>query len=117
MSKTPGGQAASAKFMKKEAQSMTLHKFSLPAHLVFTYPMYIGQPYFIINTLAEHGEGASNAPGHTEGKAPGDVPAASDSGISNVGIEKGTNQPGEKGNLGPTMGSIPDNLKDTRGVE
>ena len=44
------------------------------------------------------------------------VQVASDSGISNVGIEKGTNQPGEKGNLGPTMDPIPDSSKDTRGV-
>lgn len=41
---------------------------------------------------------------------------ASDSGISNVGIEKGTNQPGEKGNVGQTMDPIPDSSKDTRGV-
>ena len=41
---------------------------------------------------------------------------ASDSGISDVGIERGTNQPGEKGDLGPKMDSIPDSSKDTRGV-
>lgn len=41
---------------------------------------------------------------------------ASDSGISDVGINKGTNQPGEKGIGGPKMDPIPDNLKDTRGV-
>ncbi|MCJ1453052.1 hypothetical protein MMC28_003397 [Mycoblastus sanguinarius] len=85
MSKTPGqSKAASAKFMKQEAQ--------------------------------KHGEGAENAPGHTEGKAPGEAPVASDSGDSNVGIEKGTNQPGEKGDLGPKMDPVPESLKDTRGV-
>ena len=45
----------------------------------------------------EHGQGAENAPGHTEGKAPGERPVASDSGVNAVGIERGTNQPGEKG--------------------
>ncbi|CAD6568388.1 MAG: hypothetical protein ASARMPRED_001697 [Alectoria sarmentosa] len=64
----------------------------------------------------KHGEGASNAGGHTEGKAPGEAPVASDSGISDVGIEKGTNQPGEKGDLGPKMDPIPESAKDTRGV-
>lgn len=53
----------------------------------------------------------------TEGKAPGEAPVASDSGISAVGIERGTNQPGEKGDLGPPIEStIPDNLKETRGA-
>ena len=41
---------------------------------------------------------------------------ASDSGLSTVGIEKGTNQPGEKGDLGPKVDSIPASSKDTRGV-
>ncbi|PNS17559.1 hypothetical protein CAC42_8102 [Sphaceloma murrayae] len=64
--KTPGGQAASDKFQKQQAQT--------------------------------HGLGADNAPGHTEGSKPGEVPVAKDSGtLSNVGIEPGTNQPGEKG--------------------
>ncbi|CAF9902814.1 MAG: hypothetical protein ALECFALPRED_000032 [Alectoria fallacina] len=71
---------------------------------------------FLKQQAEKHGEGASNAGGHTEGKAPGEAPVASDSGISDVGIEKGTNQPGEKGDLGPKMGPIPDSSKDTRGV-
>ena len=41
---------------------------------------------------------------------------ASASGDSNVGIERGTNQPGEKGDLGPKMDPIPESAKDTRGV-
>lgn len=49
-----------------------------------------------------HGEGAPNAPGHTEGKAPGQAPVASDSGVTNVGIDNGSNQPGEKG-----IGGVP----------
>ncbi|MCJ1275383.1 hypothetical protein MMC21_003186 [Puttea exsequens] len=81
-SKTPGGQAASDKFKKQEAQ--------------------------------KHGEGASNAPGYTEGKAPGEAPVASDSGFSDVGIQKGTNQPGEKGDLGPKMA---EKAGDVRGAE
>ncbi|KAI5195674.1 hypothetical protein E4T39_08138 [Aureobasidium subglaciale] len=44
-----------------------------------------------------HGTGAPNAPGHTELKAPGEAPVASDSGVTNVGIDNGSNQPGEKG--------------------
>ncbi|KAL6716891.1 hypothetical protein ACLMJK_004803 [Lecanora helva] len=84
--KTPGGQAASAKFQKAEAQ--------------------------------KQGQGASNAPGHTEGHAPGEAPVASDSGMTNTGIERGTNQPGEKGDLGPQVGStVPESLRETRGVE
>ncbi len=71
----------------------------------------------LADPFSEHGEGAPNAPGHSEGKAPGEAPVASDSGISNVGIEKGTNQPGEKGDLGPTMDPLPASSKDTRGVE
>ncbi|PSK56817.1 hypothetical protein C1H76_0687 [Elsinoe australis] len=65
-SKTPGGQAASDKFQKQQAQT--------------------------------HGLGADNAPGHSEGKAPGETPVAKDSGgAGSTGIEPGTNQPGEKG--------------------
>ncbi|KAH0033644.1 hypothetical protein KCU78_g2430, partial [Aureobasidium melanogenum] len=44
-----------------------------------------------------HGDGAPNATGHTESKAPGEAPVASDSGVTNVGIDNGSNQPGEKG--------------------
>ncbi|CAJ2512086.1 Uu.00g077110.m01.CDS01 [Anthostomella pinea] len=47
------------------------------------------------------GLGAPNAPGHTEGHAPGEAPIASDSGATNVGIDSGsTNVPGEKGVFG-----------------
>ncbi|THV71551.1 hypothetical protein D6D19_05739 [Aureobasidium pullulans] len=49
-----------------------------------------------------HGTGADNAPGHTELKAPGEAPVASDSGVTRVGIDNGTNQPGEKG-----IGGVP----------
>ncbi|KAG8530948.1 uncharacterized protein KY384_004305 [Bacidia gigantensis] len=83
-SKTPGGQAASAKFLKQEAQ--------------------------------KHGEGATNAAGHTDGKQPGEASVASDSGNVGVGIEKGTNQPGEKGIGGPNIGPVPESLKETRGA-
>jgi len=76
MSKTPGGQAASDKFLKKDAE--------------------------------KHGLGAPNAPGHTEGSAPGEKPVASDSGNTRVGVESGTNQPGEKGIGGPAVSSKPD---------
>ena len=51
----------------------------------------------------EHGLGAENAPGHTQGSAPGEKPVASDSGTSTVGVDKGTNQPGEKGLKDPKM--------------
>lgn len=44
------------------------------------------------------------------------VQVASASGDSNVGVERGTNQPGEKGDLGPKMDSIPESARDTRGV-
>ncbi|KAM0803489.1 hypothetical protein BDR22DRAFT_838848 [Usnea florida] len=71
---------------------------------------------FMKQQAEKHGEGASNASGHTQGKAPGEAPVASDSGLSAVGIEKGTNQPGEKGDLGPKVDSIPASSKDTRGV-
>ncbi|KAF4548987.1 Hypothetical protein D9617_24g017010 [Elsinoe fawcettii] len=64
-SKTPGGQAASDKFNKQQAQT--------------------------------HGLGADNAPGHKDAPAPGEAPVASDSGLSTVGVDAGSNQPGEKG--------------------
>ncbi|MCJ1441504.1 MAG: hypothetical protein MMC23_001993 [Stictis urceolatum] len=77
MSKTPGGQQASDKFMKREAQ--------------------------------KHGEGAANAPGHTEGHRPGEAPVASDSGSTNVGVGRdATNLPGEKGIKGEPVSSEPD---------
>jgi len=79
-SKTPGGQAASAKFQKQEAQ--------------------------------KHGLGAENAPGRTQSetieKNPGKAPVASDSGSTSVGIEPGTNQPGEKGISGVKVSSQPE---------
>jgi len=50
-----------------------------------------------LTPISEQGLGAANAPGHTEGKAPGEAPVASDSATSNVGIDNGSNQPGEKG--------------------
>lgn len=61
--------------------------------------------------LSEQGLGADNAPAAKPQKAPGQEPVASDSGISSVGIETGTNQPGEKGNLGPQMSSGPTDQK------
>ncbi|GAB7355816.1 hypothetical protein MBLNU459_g6488t1 [Dothideomycetes sp. NU459] len=73
--KTPGGQAASDKFQKQQAQTQGL--------------------------------GADNAPGHTEGKAPGEAPVASDSGVTDVGIDNGSNQPGEKGVKGVPVSSEP----------
>ncbi|KAF2157903.1 hypothetical protein K461DRAFT_290171 [Myriangium duriaei CBS 260.36] len=63
--KTPGGQAASDKFQKQQAQT--------------------------------HGLGADNAHDAKPHPAPGSAPVAGDSTVSNVGIEHGTNQPGEKG--------------------
>jgi len=41
-------------------------------------------------------------PVHGEKKAPGEAPVASDSGVTNVGIDNGSNQPGEKG-----IGGVP----------
>ncbi|GAB7344390.1 hypothetical protein MBLNU457_2246t1 [Dothideomycetes sp. NU457] len=56
-----------------------------------------------------HGAGADNAPGHTDiGKPAEHAPVASDSGATNVGVEAGTNQPGEKGVKGVPVSSIPD---------
>ncbi|KAF2093738.1 hypothetical protein NA57DRAFT_81240 [Rhizodiscina lignyota] len=74
-SKTPGGQAMSAKAAKKDAQA--------------------------------HGLGADNAPAHKEGHAPGEAPVASDSYNSNVGVDTRTNQPGERGDVGVTVGEKP----------
>lgn len=47
--------------------------------------------------MIAHGVGADNAPGRSEHPAPGERPVASDSATSAVGVEKGTNNPGEKG--------------------
>ncbi|OQO08879.1 hypothetical protein B0A48_05769 [Cryoendolithus antarcticus] len=55
----------------------------------------------------EHGSGSSNAAGHTEEKAPGEAPVASDSGSTNVGVRAGQNQPGEKGISGVPVDSAP----------
>ncbi|KAF1992329.1 hypothetical protein K402DRAFT_458745 [Aulographum hederae CBS 113979] len=52
---------------------------------------------FLKKDAAAHGTGAPNAPGHTELPAPGERPVASDSGHTDVGVEPGTTQRGEKG--------------------
>ncbi|TKA22293.1 hypothetical protein B0A50_08018 [Salinomyces thailandicus] len=77
-SKTPGGQAASAKFQKQEAQKQGLGAENAPARK----------------------EGTD--------KHPGEAPVASDSGSTNTGIEPGTNQPGEKGISGVAVDPKPD---------
>lgn len=63
---------------------------------ITTSPILI---FLLLTSLTEQGLGADNAPGRTEGldKHPGEAPVASDSGSTNVGVEAGTNQPGEKG--------------------
>jgi len=55
----------------------------------------------------KEGLGADNAPGKTEGidKQPGKAAVASDSGSTNVGVEAGTNQRGEKGISGVPVSS------------
>lgn len=60
-----------------------------------------------IDSRIAQGLGADNAPGHTEGHAPGEAPVASDSFNSNVGVDAGSNQPGEKGDVGVTVGEKP----------
>ncbi|TKA61392.1 hypothetical protein B0A49_12648 [Cryomyces minteri] len=62
---------------------------------------------FLKQEVQTHGHGADNAPGHTAGTAPGEKPVASDSGNTNVGIDSGSNQPGEKGIGGPTVTVVP----------
>ncbi|KAH8678202.1 hypothetical protein BX600DRAFT_545836 [Xylariales sp. PMI_506] len=53
---------------------------------------------FLKKQAEAQGLGAANAPAHKEPHAPGEAPVASDSGITDVGIEGGsTNIPGEKG--------------------
>lgn len=66
VSKTPGGQAASDKFKKQEAQSTSFKLPTTPSHRAPTSQR-------ANRSSIEHGEGAPNAPGHTEGKAPGEV--------------------------------------------
>ncbi|KAI1087843.1 hypothetical protein F5B19DRAFT_496975 [Rostrohypoxylon terebratum] len=56
---------------------------------------------FLKKQAEAQGLGAPNAPAHKEAHAPGEAPVASDSGITDVGIEGGTtNVPGEKGITG-----------------
>ncbi|KAK6437755.1 hypothetical protein LTR95_006045 [Oleoguttula sp. CCFEE 5521] len=62
---------------------------------------------FLKQQAEKHGSGASNAAGHTEEKAPGEAPVASDSGSTNVGVRAGQNQPGEKGISGVPVDSAP----------
>ncbi|KAI4760024.1 hypothetical protein E4T52_01549 [Aureobasidium sp. EXF-3400] len=67
-SKTPGGSGISDKEAKRRAES------------TFRFPT--PRAFGVI---------------HGESKAPGEAPVASDSGATNVGIDNGSNQPGEKG--------------------
>ncbi|KAJ9622664.1 hypothetical protein H2203_006314 [Taxawa tesnikishii (nom. ined.)] len=53
------------------------------------------------------GLGADNAPGHSEGSAPGEAPVASDSGSTNVGVRGDQNNPGEKGISGVPVDAAP----------
>lgn len=62
-----------------------------------------------LTSFPAHGTGAPNAAGHTELKAPGEAPVASDSGSTNVGIDNGSNAPGEKGIKGVPVSSEPSN--------
>lgn len=58
------------------------------------------------NNILAKGLGADNAPGHTEGGKPGDAPVAGDSYLSTSGIDNGTHQPGESGNVGKIVGEM-----------
>lgn len=89
-SKTPGGQQASEKFMKQQAESMShYHARSFSNSKILTL------------SFQEHGLGPNDEP-----QKPGEAPVASDSGRSNVGIDNSaTNQPGEKGIGGPEVSS------------
>ncbi|GAB1731406.1 hypothetical protein KC333_g6452 [Hortaea werneckii] len=78
-SKTPGGQAASAKFQKQQQQTHGLGADNAPARK----------------------EGGVD-------EVPGKAPVASDSGATNTGIDPGTNQPGEKGIKGEPVDPRPD---------
>lgn len=64
-SKTPGGSGASEKFMKQQAESNR----PLPS-----LPFLPSTSSILTHASPEHGEGASNAGGHTEAKAPGEAP-------------------------------------------
>ncbi|KAK3052380.1 hypothetical protein LTR09_006590 [Extremus antarcticus] len=80
MSKTPGGQQASAKFQKQQAETHGVGADNAPGH----------------------------TEGKTIDKNPGMANVASDSGSTNVGIDNaGTNQPGEKGIKGTPVDSAP----------
>ncbi|KAK6436252.1 hypothetical protein LTR95_007554 [Oleoguttula sp. CCFEE 5521] len=94
MHMTPGGAGASEKFLKQQAES----SFSDLTTLLILR---------LLTIAVEHGSGASNAAGHTEDKAPGEAPVASDSGSTNVGVRAGQNQPGEKGISGVPVDSAP----------
>jgi len=61
-----------------------------------------------------HGLGADRAPGHTEGKAPGEAPVSSDSGSINIVIEAGASQPREKGISGVKVDSKHDEVRQAR---
>lgn len=60
------------------------------------------------DTPRTEGLGADNAPGHTEAKAPGEAPVASDSGSTNVGVRAGQNATGEKGISGVPVDPKPE---------
>ncbi|TKA60009.1 hypothetical protein B0A55_12929 [Friedmanniomyces simplex] len=77
VTKTPGGQAASDKFQKQQAQKEGLGADNAPGKT----------------------EGLD--------KNPGKAAVASDSGSTNVGVREGTNQPGEKGVSGVPVDSQP----------
>ncbi|KAF2122502.1 hypothetical protein BDV96DRAFT_481229 [Lophiotrema nucula] len=60
---------------------------------------------FLKQDAEAHGLGAPNAPARKDQPAPGERPVASDSGISNVGVDPSANQRGEKGIDGGEVGS------------
>ena len=68
-SKTPGGAGASEKFLKQQAESEGPFP---PSSSLIPFPLAD-----VVMNETEHGEGASNAAGHTEGKAPGEAPVTS----------------------------------------
>ena len=99
--KTPGGQAASEKFLKQQAQSPSSTPRSLSPSITTS----------LLTSSTEQGAGASNAPGHTEQGVPADAKVAADSYTSTVGIDnKATNVPGEKGDVGQQVGEKPDGV-------
>ena len=62
---------------------------------------------FNLTSRPAKGLGAESAPDHKDGPAPGDAPVAGDSYTSTSGVQAGTNQPGEKGNVGAIVGEKP----------